>query len=107
MILDIAKNKENYFNNSNDLIICCYNSIEVSIITEKLRKFNIGGVFVKDIDWLSKSLLDNKEEYNLLLPGALHLKYLSELLMPYRKILILSYEGRNLKKITEQIESIS
>ena len=55
-ILDIAKNKRKYFGNDNDLIICCYNSIEVSILENELNRFNIKNVIVKNIHWLNKSL---------------------------------------------------
>lgn len=105
LMLDIAKNKKRYFNN-NKLIICCFNPMESSIIKNLLDQFDISDVFVKNIHWLNKSLLDNKEEYNLLLPGPLPLKYFSELFMPYSKILILSYEGQNNKKLSKQLESI-
>ena len=106
LMLDIAKNKEKYFNNTNPLIICCFNSMEVAIMNNQLENFGITDVIVKNIHWLNKSLLDNKEEYNLLLPGPLPLKYFSELFMPYSKILILSYEGFNHKKLSKQLESI-
>ena len=105
-ILEVAKNKEKYFNNSKDLIICCFNSTEVTLINEQLDNFNISGVIVRNIHWLHKSLLDNKEDYNLLLPGAIPLKYFSELFMPYAKILVLSYDDYNYKKISKQVESI-
>ena len=107
LILDIAKNKKKYFKNDNDLIICCYNSIEVSLLENELNRFNIQNVIVKNIHWLNKSLLDNKSEYNLLLPGAVPLKYFSELFMPYAKILILSYDGYNFEKISKELDSIS
>lgn len=88
------------------MIIACYKSVEVSILEEELRRLNINNVVVKNIYWLNKSLLSNKEEYNLLLPGIVPLKHISELLMPYAKILILSYEGINFKNISKQIEDI-
>lgn len=106
LVLDIANNPETYFQNDKKLIIACYNSVEVSILEEELRRLNINNVVVKNIYWLNKSLLSNKEEYNLLLPGIVPLKHISELLMPYAKILILSYEGINFKNISKQIEDI-
>lgn len=105
-ILDIANNKKKYFGNDKDVIICCYNSGEVALLNEKLIEFNISGVIVKNIHWLHKSLLSNKEDYNLLLPGAVPLRYFSELFMPYDTILIVSYEGYCYEKISKQIESI-
>ena len=106
LMIDIAIHKEKYFKNNKNLIICCFNAMEGSIIKKQLDDFDVSGVIVKNIHWLNKSLLDNKEEYNLLLPGPLPLKYFSELFMSYAKILILSYEGQNHDKISKQLESI-
>ncbi len=105
-IIEIAKNKNDVFSEDHTLIIGAYSNSESSILKGDLEKFDIDNVEVRHIGWLNKSNFD-RSNYSLLLPGPLPVRYFSELLRPYKKILVLAYEGYNFNRIKDQIKLVS
>ena len=100
---EIIENKEKYFDNDNDIIIGTFYNTEPGILNTQLN--NIDGVNVRYLGNLIKEY-SNSSNLNLLLPGFVPPRFLSELYKDYTKIFILNYDGFNRKNITQQINSI-
>lgn len=105
-IIEIAQNKNDVFSKDHTLMIGAYSNSESSVLRKELEKFGIDDVEVRHIGWLNKSNFD-RSDYSLLLPGPLPVRYFSELLRPYKKILVLAYEGYNFNRIKDQIKLVS
>lgn len=105
-IIEIAQNKNDVFNEDHTLMIGAYSNSESSVLRGELEKFGIDNVKVRHVGWLNKSNFD-RSDYNLLLPGPLPVKYFSELLRSYKKILVLAYNGYNFNRIKDQIKLVS
>lgn len=102
-LFEIIENREKYFGNDNDLIIGTYFNTEPSILNNKIADFQ--DVEAKFMGNLIKEYSDSSN-FNLLLPGFVPPRFLSELYKDYSKILILNYDGFNRKNIKRQISSI-
>ena len=102
-ILEIINNKEHYFGNSNDVIIGTFYNTESGILNNLLKDYS--DVEVKFMGNLIKEY-SNSSNSNLLLPGFVPPRFLSELYKDYSKIFILSYGGFNRNNIIQQINSI-
>ena len=105
-IIEIAQNKDDYFSKDHTLMIGAYSNSESSVLRGELDKFGIDNVEVRHIGWLNKSNFD-KSNYSLLLPGPLPIRYFSELMRSYKKILVLAYDGYNFNRIKDQIKLVS
>ncbi|HHY00963.1 MAG TPA: hypothetical protein GX531_06305 [Methanothermobacter sp.] len=105
-IIEIAQNKNDFFSKEHTLMIGAYSNSEASVLKADLERFYIDNVEVRHIGWLNKSNFD-RSNYSLLLPGPLPVRYFSELLRPYKKILVLAYDGYNFNRITDQIKLVS
>ena len=105
-ILEILNNRLDYFDKEDNILIAAYSNSESSILKQELERLNISNVEIKHAGWLNNSSFD-RSKYGLILPGPLPLRYLSELFMPYNKILALSYDGYNNKRLLDQINLIS
>ena len=104
-LLEIAKNKNEYFNKDLKLIICTLFDTEANIINNQLSDnniINVKAVYIKNLIKLNI----NKSEYNLLIPGLLPQKFEFELYEPYNEIIFLSYEGKQKNLIENQINNI-
>ena len=102
-IFEIIKNKEKYFGNDNDVIIGTFYNTEPGILSNHLKDYS--DVEVKYMGNLIKEYY-NSNDLNLLLPGFVPPRFLSELYKDYSKIFILNYDGFNRKNILQQIDSI-
>ena len=102
-LFEIIENKERYFGNNNNLIIGTFYNTEPGILNSQLKDYS--GVEVKYMGNLIKEY-SNSSNLNLLLPGFVPPRFLSELYKDYSKILILNYDGFNRKNIINQINSI-
>ena len=102
-LLEIIENKERYFRNNNNLIIGTFYNTEPGILNRQLKDYT--GVEVKYMGNLINEYY-NSTNLNLLLPGFVPPKFLSELYKDYSKIYILNYDGFNRKNIINQINSI-
>lgn len=102
-LLEIIKNKKKYFGNDNEVIIGTFYNTEPSILNNQLR--DIPDVNVRYMGNLIKEYFDSSNS-NLLLPGFVPPRFLSELYKDYSKIFILNYDGFNRKNIIQQINSI-
>ncbi len=102
-LFEIIENKEKYFGNDNDLIIGTFYNTEPGILNNQLDEYP--NVDVKFLGNLIKEY-SNSSNLNLLLPGFVPPRFLSELYKDYSKILILNYEGFNRRNIIQQINSI-
>jgi len=102
-IIEIIKNKEKYFGNNNNVIIGTFYNTEPSILNHYLKDFP--DVEVKFMGNLIREYSDSSN-FNLLLPGFVPPRFLSELYKDYSKIFILNYDGYNRKNIEYQVESI-
>jgi len=105
-IIEIAQNKNDYFSKDHTLMIGAYSNSESSVLRGELNRFGIDDVEVRHIGWLNKSNFD-RSNYSLLLPGPLPIRYFSELMRSYKKILILAYDGYNFNRIKDQIKLVS
>ena len=88
-----------------DIIIAVYSPIERNILKvecEKILEEN-PNLRIEFISKLNKISFDHSETI-LLLPGPLRYKYMSELLKPYKQILMLSYAGHNYEHGRHQVE---
>lgn len=88
-----------------DIIIAVYSPIERNILKvecEKILEEN-PNLRIEFISKLNKISFDHSETI-LLLPGPLRYKYMSELLKPYKQILMLSYTGHNYEHGRHQVE---
>ncbi|WP_296893051.1 hypothetical protein [uncultured Methanobrevibacter sp.] len=100
---EIIENKEKYFENKNDIVIGTFYNTEPGILSNQLKDYS--NVEVKYMGNLIKEYFDSSN-LNLLLPGFVPPKFLSELYKDYSKILFLNYDGFNRKNIIHQINSI-
>ena len=102
-LFEIINNKEKYFGNDNDLIIGTFFNTEPGILNNKLIDFpDVESIFMGN---LIKMYFDSSD-LNLLLPGFVPPRFLSELYKDYSKIFILNYDGFNRNNIEQQIKSI-
>ncbi len=102
-ICEIIENREKYFGNDNDLIIGTFYNTEPGILTNQLK--GQSNVDVKYMGNLIREYSDSSN-FNLLLPGFVPPRFLSELYKDYSKIFILNYDGFNRKNIMQQVDSI-
>lgn len=102
-LCEIVENKEEYFGNDNDLIIGTFHNTEQGILSNQLNDFS--NVEIKYLGNLIKEYSDSSN-LNLLLPGFVPPRFMSELYKNYSKILILNHDGYNRENITWQINSI-
>lgn len=102
-LLEIATNKERYFQNENNIIIGTYEKNEVGTLRRSLKNeesievLYLENLFNRDIDF---------SNYNLLLSGVLPPYFSSILKFNFKKILILAYEGNNYSMIKQQIDAV-
>lgn len=102
-ICEVIENKEKYFGNDNDVIIGTFYNTEPGILSNQLKQY--ANVEVKYMGNLIKEYSDSSN-FNLLLPGFVPPRFLSELYKDYSKIFILNYDGFNRRNIIQQINSI-
>ena len=102
-ICEVIENKEKYFGNDNDVIIGTFYNTEPGILSNQLKQYS--NVEVKYMGNLIKEYSDSSN-FNLLLPGFVPPRFLSELYKDYSKIFILNYDGFNRRNIIQQINSI-
>lgn len=102
-LCEIIKNKEKYFGNNNDVIIGTFYNTEPGILSNQLKEYP--NVKIKYMGNLIKEYSDSSN-FNLLLPGFVPPRFLSELYNDYSKIFILNYDGFNRRNIARQINSI-
>ena len=102
-VFEIINNKEKIFGNDNDLIIGTFLNTEPGILNNQLKEYS--NVEVKFVGNLLKEYFDSSNS-NLLLPGFVPPRYLSELYIEYSKIFVLNYDGFNRQNIVQQIDSI-
>ena len=103
-LLDIANNKNSYFDNKKELLIGTFHETEPKILNKFLTNFNnVKAVNLKHLFNKSEDL----SEYNLLLPGVINnSKYSSILQYNFNQILILAYDGFNKNIIQQQINQV-
>jgi len=90
--------------NHNQIKIATYSPIERGLLEEEITRLELENHFeVRTINQINKSTFDRSKS-TLILPGPLRMKHLSELLLPYKRIFILSYEGGNYDLVEEQID---
>ena len=87
-LCEVIENKEKYFGNDNELIIGTFYNTEPGILSNQLKEYS------------------DSSNFNLLLPGFVPPRFLSELYKDYSKIFILNYDGFNRRNIIQQINSI-
>ena len=95
-------------NNDYHVVLATYTrfSNEKSILKTEIEKLGFENRFdIEYIGKLSRQSFD-RTKTTLILPGPLRLKHISELLRPYRKIIMIGYEGENYKIGNEQIKLV-
>ena len=102
-VWEIIQNSEKYFGNTNDIIIGTFYNTEPGILNKYLEEYP--NVEVEYMGNLIRQYSDSSD-LNLLLPGFVPPRFLSELYKDYSKIFILNYDGFNRKNIVQQINSI-
>ena len=103
-LLEIIHNKEKYFGNNKKLIVGTYFNTEVNVLKGFLDEE------IEDVEVIYMAKLFNSyrdfTECNLLLPGIVPPNYFSILKMPFKKVLILSYDGFNSSILRHQIDLV-
>ena len=102
-LCEVIENKEKYFGNDKMLIIGTYYNTEPGILSNQLNEYS--NIEIKYLGNLIKEYFDSSN-FNLLLPGFVPPRFLSELYKDYSKIFILNYDGFNRRNIIQQINSI-
>ena len=102
-LFEVIENREKYFGNNNDVIIGTFYNTEPGILSNQLTEYS--NVEIKYMGNLIKEYSDSSN-FNLLLPGFVPPRFLSELYKDYSKIFILNYDGFNRRNIVQQINSI-
>ena len=103
-ILQLLKQNIGRENDKNNIVLATYSSIEAKILKNETKKLGFeNGFDIEYIERLSRKSFDRTKSI-LLLPGPLRLKYISELLQPYYKIVMVTYDGRNHEIACEQIK---
>ena len=102
-IWEIIQDKEKYFGNNNDVVIGTFYNTEPGI----LNKYFDDNPNVK-VEYMGNLIREysDSSNLNLLLPGFVPPRFLSELYKDYSKIFILNYDGFNRNNIAQQIDSI-
>ena len=103
-IREIIENKEKYFGNDNDLVVGTFYNTEPGILINQLKNYP-DDVEIKYMGNLVREY-STSTNLNLLLPGFVPPRFLSELYKDYSKIFILNYDGFNRRNIMQQINSI-
>ena len=103
-LLDIANNKNSYFEDQKELLIGTFHMTESRILNEFLKNLDdVHAIYLKHLFNKSEDL----SEYNLLLPGVINnSKYSTILLQNFNQILILAYDGFNKNIIQQQINQV-
>lgn len=102
-IWEIIQDREKYFGNNNDVVIGTFYNTEPGI----LNKYFDDNPNVK-VEYMGNLIREysDSSNLNLLLPGFVPPRFLSELYKDYSKIFILNYDGFNRNNIAQQIDSI-
>lgn len=91
-------------NNGNKIIVATFSPLERNILEGQiLNEGIVKNCEVKTIKQISQSIF-NKSNTILFLPGPLRMKFISELLRPYMKIIFVTYDGENYLATKNQIE---
>jgi len=103
-IIKMARNLTST-NSDDKIIIATQSSFERNVLKREIENLNIGNrLEIKSIDQISKSNF-RRQNTILLLSGPLRLKHLSQLLLPYKEIIYLCYEGLNCNLINQQVDA--
>ena len=101
LLMELSKKGEKVF-------IGTYMDTEPGILKEILVK-GMGAtdnLFPINMEMLIQKSDSDKEDSILVLPGVIPEVFTSELFKPYKKIIILSYEGNNYRFLQEQLDSL-
>jgi len=99
-IIDNAYNEKN----SNKMVIATCSPFERNILEGDINDLHLeNGFEIETIHQINRSTFDYSKA-TLVLPGWVYMKYLPILLKPYKKVIIMAYEGENHKIIKEQID---
>lgn len=92
--------KQNDYNSN--IVLATYTQIEKKILNTEIEKLGFGNDF--DIEYIANLSRKSFDRTNtiLILPGPLRLRYISELIRPYRKIIMVLYDGKNYEFGKEQ-----
>lgn len=102
-VLEIIKKAYNE-KNSNKIVIATQSPFERNVLEGNINDLQLkNGVEIGTIHQINMTTFDYPEA-TLVLPGWIYMKYLSILLQPFKKIIILAYEGGNYKIVKEQID---
>ena len=102
LLVDLYKKEEKVF-------VGTYRDTEPEILKELLKKgYGIDDDIIVPINirMLIQKQDNEKEDKILVLPGVIPERFTSELLKPYKKIIILVYEGNNHKLLKEQLNRV-
>jgi len=108
VILQLLNEKINQEKNDDaHIILATYSKSERNILKTEIKKLGFeNGFDIEHIDRLSRKSFD-RTKTTLILPGPLRLKYFYEFLRPYKKIIMLSYEGMNDRVAKKQVSLIN
>jgi len=90
--------------NCNEIVVATYSPFERNILEGDVNGLQLeNGFKIETIAQINRSIFDVSEK-TLVLPGPVRMKYLSVLLQPYKKIIVLAYEGENYNLAKGQID---
>ena len=88
------------------IVFVTFSPFEKTLLKEDFKKLNLEFLEIENIDWISHRYFD-RSLYKIVLPGPLKNKNLSEIFMPYKEIIFLSYSGANFNEINKQLKYIN
>jgi len=87
-----------------NIVLATYSPIERTILKNETEKLGFeNGFDIEYIGRLNRKSFD-RTKTTLILPGPLRLKHMSELLRPYHKIIMVTYDGKNHKIGNDQVD---
>jgi len=103
-ILQLLRDNINHEKDKTNIVLATYSPMERTILKTETEKLGFkNNLNIEYIGTLSRKSFD-RTNTTLILPGPLRLKHIPELLKPYLKIIMVTYDGKNHDIGKEQID---
>lgn len=103
-MLSLLNENINQEKDGTNIVLATYSPMERTILKTETEKLGFeNGFDIEYIGRLSRKSFD-RTKTTLILPGPLRLKHMPELLRPYHKIIMVTYDGKNYEIGKDQID---
>jgi len=103
-MLSLLKENINQEKDGTNIVLATYSRIEKTILKTETEKLGFeNGFDIEYIGRISRKSFD-RTKTTLILPGPVRLKHMPELLRPYHKIIMVTYDGKNYEIGKDQID---